>query len=237
MEERFADTLNELLVDTYRNVNKVEEAMLRSTSGLDLTISELHLIETVAQDGARGRTISQIAQRQELTLPSVTVAVNKGNTTAEAIRESGFFAAAVLTQDVPMDTISLFGFRSSREVDKFAQVSYGVDENGAPYLNEGVNARFACQVLECWDVGTHLLFLAEVTDCEVLSSAPSMTYAYYHTVKKGLTPPKASSYQKAQPKASGWRCAVCDYIYEGEELPADFVCPVCKQPASVFEKI
>ena len=77
MEERFADTLNELLVDTYRNVNKVEEAMLRSTSGLDLTIGELHLIETVAQDGARGRTISQIAQRQELTLPSVTVAVNK----------------------------------------------------------------------------------------------------------------------------------------------------------------
>ena len=167
----------------------------------------------------------------------VTVAVNKGNTTAEAIREPGFFAAAVLTQDVPMDTISPFGFRSSREVDKFAQVSYGVDENGAPYLNEGVNARFACQVLECWDVGTHLLFLAEVTDCEVLSSAPSMTYAYYHTVKKGLTPPKASSYQKAQPKASGWRCTVCGYIYEGEELPADFVCPVCKQPASVFEKI
>ena len=76
-----------------------------------------------------------------------------------------------------------------------------------------------------------------MTDCEVLSSAPSMTYAYYHTVKKGLTPPKASSYQKAQPKASGWRCTVCGYIYEGEELPADFVCPVCKQPASVFEKI
>lgn len=75
--EQFADTLNELLIDTYRNVNKVEESMLRSTSGLDLTIGELHMIETVAQDRARGRTISEIAQRQELSLPSVTVAVNK----------------------------------------------------------------------------------------------------------------------------------------------------------------
>ena len=65
-----------------------------------------------------------------------------------------------------------------------------------------------------------------------------MTYAFYHTVRKGLTPPKASSYQKTQPKSTGgWRCTVCGYIYEGEELPADFVCPVCKQPASVFEKI
>lgn len=168
----------------------------------------------------------------------VTVAVNKGNATAEAIRNAGYFAASVLTEDIPMDTISLFGFRSSREVDKFAQVSYGVDDHGTPYLNEGVNARFACKVLECWDVGTHLLFLAEVTDCEVLSSARSMTYAFYHTVRKGLTPPKASSYQKTQPKSTGgWRCTVCGYIYEGEDLPADFVCPVCKQPASVFEKI
>ncbi len=90
----------------------------------------------------------------------VTVAVNKGNATAEAIRNAGYFAASVLTEDIPMDTISLFGFRSSREVDKFAQVSYGVDDHGTPYLNEGVNARFACKVLECWGGGRprHALF-------------------------------------------------------------------------------
>lgn len=167
----------------------------------------------------------------------VTVAVNKENATAQAIQNTGFFAASVLTEDVPMDVISLFGFRTSREVDKFSEVPYQIDDHGVPYLCEGTNARFACKVLECWDVGTHLLFLAEVTDCEVLGTGHSMSYAYYHTVKKGLTPPKASSYQKSTPKTTGWRCTICGYIYEGEELPPDFVCPVCKQPASVFEKI
>ncbi len=102
----------------------------------------------------------------------VTVAVNKGQHHGRGHSGVGLFAAAVLT-DVPMDTISLFGFRSSREVDKFAQVSYGVDENGAPYLNEGVNARFACKGAGVLGRGHAPAVLAEVTDCEVLSSAPA----------------------------------------------------------------
>ena len=168
----------------------------------------------------------------------VTVAVNKGNATADAIRRTGYFAAAVLTQDASLDLIGRFGFRSSRDEDKFDGVAYETDEHGTPYLTQDTNARFACKVVACHDVGTHWLFVAQVTQTQVLSGAPSMTYGYYHTVKKGLTPPKASSYQApAAAKAAGWRCTVCGYIYEGEELPADFVCPVCGQPASVFEKL
>ena len=165
------------------------------------------------------------------------VAINKENATTDAVLASGRFEAAVLCETAPMELIGTFGFKTSREVDKFAPFQTARDAHGVPYVTQDVAARFGCKVVDTLDAGTHMLIIGLVEEAEVLNTAAPMTYAYYHTVKKGLTPPKASSYQKAQPKASGWRCTVCGYIYEGEELPADFVCPVCKQPASVFEKI
>ena len=87
------------------------------------------------------------------------------------------------------------------------------------------------------DLGTHILFVARVDDWAVLDDVPQMTYDYYHAVKKGLTPPKASSYRPPEEKVTGWRCTVCGYIYEGETLPANYKCPICGQGAEVFEKI
>lgn len=138
-----------------------------------------------------------------------------------------------------MELIGRFGFRSSKDEDKFEGLK-AVEFKALPCPAEHVNAVLVCRVKETVDAGSHLLFIAEVEDAETLSKEPSMTYAYYHQVKNGLTPPKASSYQAAAPAPAAvtrWQCSVCGYIYEGEELPAGFTCPVCKQGAEVFKKL
>ncbi len=202
----------------------------------------LYIVST--QDGGQDvgcivNTVTQVTN----TPNQLMVAINKENYTCGAVRRAGVFAVTVLTEDVSSEIIGRFGFKSSAEINKFDGIDYALDANGSPYPMEGVNAHFACQVRQELDVGTHMLFVGEVVDCSILSAAPSMTYAFYHKVKKGLTPPKASSYQAAAPEApaaapaSGakqWRCSVCGYIYEGDTLPDDYKCPVCGQPASVF---
>lgn len=166
------------------------------------------------------------------------VAINKENATTAAVLASGRFEAAVLCETAPMELIGTFGFKTSREVDKFAPFQTARDAHGVPYVTQDVAARFGCKVVDTLDAGTHMLIIGLVEEAEVLNTAASMTYAYYHRVKNGLTPPKASSYQAQQEKKpGGWRCKVCGYIYEGETLPADYKCPICGQPASVFEKL
>ena len=104
-----------------------------------------------------------------------------------------------------------------------------------PYVAEQTVARFSCKVIDEVDLGTHILFVGEVLSAERLSDEEPMTYAYYHKVKKGVTPPKASSYQ---PKAvKGWRCKVCGYVLESDTIPDDFVCPICGQGREQFEQI
>ena len=152
------------------------------------------------------------------------------------IQESGVFAAMALTKSADMDLIGKFGFQSSRDVDKFEGIACKTDGNGVKYITGPVAARFACKVIDTMDAGTHLIFLADVQEAEVLSDDEVMTYTYYHEVRKGTTPPKASSFQK-EPQVQGWRCKVCGYVYEGETLPPDFVCPICKKGAEFFEKI
>ena len=166
------------------------------------------------------------------------VAINKENATTDAVLASGRFEAAVLCETAPMELIGTFGFKTSREVDKFAPFQTARDAHGVPYVTQDVAARFGCKVVDTLDAGTHMLIIGLVEEAEVLNTAAPMTYAYYHRVKNGLTPPKASSYQAQQEKKpGGWRCKVCGYIYEGETLPADYKCPICGQPASVFEKL
>jgi rubredoxin len=151
-----------------------------------------------------------------------------------------------------MELIGLFGFQTSRDIDKFADVSFGCDGHGMPFVTEQAVARFAIKVRETLDVGTHLLFVGDVIEADVLSSEAPMTYAYYHQVKGGKTPPKASSYNADEaaeksaaptpaisPDASGktaWRCKICGHVVEVDELPDDYVCPVCKKGKEFFER-
>ena len=198
----------------------------------------LYVITTV--DGGRGvgcvvNTVTQVTAEPV----QVMVAINKENFTAGAVQRAGRFAESVLAESAPMELIGRFGFRSSRDEDKFEGLK-AVEFKALPCPAEHVNAVLVCRVKETVDAGSHLLFIAEVEDAETLSKEPSMTYAYYHQVKKGGTPKEAPSYQgeeKGQPAQKGWRCKICGYVFEGEALPPDFVCPICKKGPEYMEPL
>ncbi len=162
----------------------------------------------------------------------LSIAVNKSNYTHDLILSSGIFNISVLSEDASFSVFQHFGFQSGREVEKFKDyAACKRSENGLYYITEGTNAYLSAHVEQAVDLGTHTMFIARVTDMQLLSSAPSATYTYYQSHVK----PKPEAAQK-EGKTS-WRCTVCGYVYEGEELPDDFICPLCKHPASDFERI
>ena len=162
----------------------------------------------------------------------ISIAVNKQNLTHDMVRDTGVFTVSILSEKASFDLFKRFGFQSGRDVNKFdGYTACKRDENGLLYVTEGANAYISGKVIETVDLGSHTMFIATMTNMEVLDSAPSATYAYYHA---SIKPQPAA--QPPQEKAA-WRCTVCGYVYEGDELPADFVCPLCKHPASDFEKI
>ena len=124
----------------------------------------------------------------------VEVVVNKQNHTEGVIERAGHFALTAITQEADMPYIGRFGFRTSRDFDKFDGVTVERTILGDPYTPDNAVAVLACEVVGTLDVGTHMIFVGEVKDAAVLSDDPHMTYGYYHTVLKGKTPPKASAY-------------------------------------------
>ena len=171
-------------------------------------------------------TLSQIT-----TSPNrISVSVNKADYTHDMIMRTGEFNVSILTEEAPFEVFTHFGFQSGRDVDKFAgDADFMRAENGILYIPEYTNAYISGKVCQTVDMGTHTIFIADAVDAKALSGGESMTYAYY---QKNVKPkPEAST------KVKGWRCRVCGYIYEGEELPPDFVCPICKHGADDFEKI
>ena len=162
----------------------------------------------------------------------ISITVNKDNLTHDMILRSGAFNLSVLSEKAGFEVFRHFGFQSGRTVDKFeGYTACKRCANGLSYLTEGTNAFFSARVEQTIDLGTHTLFIASVEDMEVLSADPSATYAYYQASIK----PKPE--QKGSQEKTVWRCTVCGYVYEGEELPSDFVCPLCRHPASDFEKV
>ncbi len=161
----------------------------------------------------------------------ITVAVNKANKTHDMILASGEFNVSILTTSASFEIFKYFGFRSGKDVNKFDGYSDAKrSSNGIYYVTDSTNAYISAKVISATDLGSHTLFLADVTDCEVLSEIPSATYDYYHKYIK----PKPEVKKTAKVY---YRCKICGYIYEGDELPADFICPLCKHPASDFERV
>lgn len=167
---------------------------------------------------------------QVTTAPNrISLAVNKTNLTHDMIAHTGLFNVSILSEEAPFSTFTRFGFQSGRAADKFDGFGeVARSENGLYYLTSGSNAFLSAKVFQSIDLGTHTLFLADVTEEAVLNEVPSMTYAYYHAKVKP---------QPEKPKKTVWRCKICGYEYEGEELPADFTCPWCKHGPEDFEKI
>ncbi|MDO4479023.1 MAG: flavin reductase [Lachnospiraceae bacterium] len=166
----------------------------------------------------------------------VSVCVNKANYTHDMIMRTGLFTVSIIGQDATFDLFKHFGFATGREVDKFADFADAARaENGLLYVTKGTNAYISVKVTQTVDLGSHSMFVGEVTDMEVLSDVPSATYEYYMANIKPKKPAPAPA-----PEAGGktvWVCKICNYEYEGEELPPDYICPLCKHPAEDFEKV
>ena len=189
------------------------------------------LFVLTARDGAKdnGCIINTAAQLTD-TPKRISIAVNKANYTHDMIRRTGVFNLSMLSTDAPFGLFQHYGFQSGRDVDKFADVKgMARATNGVYYLPYSTNAFVSGKVTQEIDLGTHMLFIADVTEARVLSNAPSMTYSFYFANVK----PKPA----ALTKQTGWVCKICGYVYEGETLPADFICPLCKHGAEDFEKL
>lgn len=162
----------------------------------------------------------------------VAISVINKNYTCDLIKESKQFALTMLDKTVSFDTIKRFGFQSGRDVDKFADFVPQLDDMGNPYIAWQSCAVISCKVLSETDLGSHTLFIAEIVDAKVLSDNLPLTYADYQSDVK----PKPQKVDKEK-KIVGWKCKICGYVYEGETLPADYICPLCGHDASDFEPI
>lgn len=158
----------------------------------------------------------------------LTIAVSKENYTTNIIKETNKFNVSILTKKTPFSTIENFGFKSSKDTDKFKNTNYKKSKNNVAYLTDNTNAFLSFKVISYKEVGTHILFLADLVESEVLSEESSLTYEYYH---KNIKPaPKKTD-------VKGYRCRICGFIYEGEPLPDGYICPICKHGVEAFDKI
>jgi len=194
-----------------------------------------------AREGQKDNACIINTLAQVTSMPArVTICVNKQNYTHEMIQRTGVFNASILSEKAKFLTFQRFGFQSGRVSEKF----YGTEgqaersANGLYFWKDGTNAWLSGKVINSIDLGTHTLFVADVTDAQILDPATeSATYAFYQKHIKPAPPKKEE--KPATPGKYRFRCKVCGYVYESdsETLPADFVCPLCKHGAADFERI
>lgn len=202
-------------------------AMFKLTYGLFVLTAR----EGDKDNGCIINTVTQITE----TPNRVTIAVNRQNYTHDMIKRTGIFNVSILSTDVPFEIFKHFGFQSGKNVDKFADFKDAErSDNGLFYLPKVSNAMISAKVIDVKEFETHTLFIADVTDCRILSDAPSVTYAYYF---EHIKPKPQAAPASTEKKTNRWVCRICGFIYEGDELPEDYVCPICKHPAADFEKM
>jgi len=215
----------------------------------------LYIITSIKGDRINGQianTLFQVTSEP----PTIAVCINKGNLTHEFIHSSHVFAVSILSQDTPMSFIGNFGFKSGRDIDKFTQVNHKAGKTGSPIVLDHTLAYLEAKVINEVDAGTHTIFVGDLVEAETLKVGEPMTYAYYHEVKRGTVPKTAPTYIKEEKKMvkemAKYKCSVCGYIYDPEkgdpdggikpgtpfeQIPDDWVCPVCGAAKSEFEKI
>ena len=204
-------------------------------------------------NGQIANTVMQVTSEP----PAIVVCINKNNLTHKYIEGSKVFSVSILSTETPMKFIGTFGFKSGRDIDKFKGVNYKIGTTGAPIVLDNAVAYIEARVKATIDAGTHTLFMGDIIDGEVLSDGKVMTYEYYHEVKKGIASKNAPHYVKEETSKEEvlgmekYRCTVCGYIYDPEkgdpdggiapgtpfeEIPDDWVCPICGAAKSDFEK-
>ena len=191
---------------------------------------------TANDDDKYNGCIINTASQVTATPKRVTFAVNKMNHTHYLVMRNKRCNLSILSESAPFSVFTRFGFSSGRDVNKFADYDkYEMAANGVPYVTEAANAMLSLHVVEMHDMGTHTLFVADVTEAKVLTGERSVTYQYYFDhIKPARKPAPAPA--AAEPAKEKWVCKICGYEHEGP-LPADFICPLCKHPAEDFEKV
>ena len=187
------------------------------------------LYVVTSHDGKKdnGLIVNTVTQVTD-TPKRIAVTINKANYSCEVIAKTKRLNISTLSQDAPFKLFEHFGFRSGRDTDKFADFDHVQrSANGLLFLDKYANGYISCQVISQMDLQTHMMFVCDVTQCVTLSDAETMTYSYY---QKNVKP-------KPETDKKGYVCKVCGYVYEGSELPEDFICPLCKHGVADFEPI
>lgn len=169
---------------------------------------------------------------------SIAISINHDNYTNKCIKESNKFSVSILNEESNPNIIGTFGFSSSKDVDKFNNFEHELIDS-VPVIKDS-NGYIVCEVTSILETETHTIFVGKVINMNKYNNINVMTYKYYHEVLKGSSPNKAPTYQEnvvEEIKGNRWKCMICGYIYEGEELPLDFTCPICGQRREAFEKV
>jgi flavin reductase (DIM6/NTAB) family NADH-FMN oxidoreductase RutF len=197
-----------------------QNAIFHITYGLYLLTAR----EDNKDNGCIINTVNQIANNPA----RISVSVNKLNLTHDMIKSTGEFNVSILTDNTPFEIFDRFGYNSGKDKDKFAEFTdRDVSANAVIFLTKYSNSFISGKVIESFDYGTHTLFIAEITEAEELSNEPSMTYQHYIDNVK----PKPQSLPDDK---NGFICKICGYFYEGDVLPDDIVCPLCKHGKDDF---
>ncbi len=199
---------------------------------LNYTIS---LVGSLLDGAYCGCAVNSLQQLTSSSPAKFAVTLNKYNMTQAAVAQTGAFSATIAAADCPHEIINLFGYKSCRAVDKFAEYETKTDENGCPYITDGMAVRMSFKVIDQIDLGSHVMFVAQVTEAVMLRDSSVLTVEAFTNAGKEV-PSNAPIFIQLD-EHYGYRCTVCGYIHKSDTLPDDFRCPVCKQPASKFEKL
>ena len=223
----------------------------------------LYVVSSCSEGRSNGQIVDAVAQ-VAAEPPQLAVSISRRNLTHELIERSGVFAVSVLEQSTPFAFIGLFGFRSGRDTDKLSQAEHRTGPTGCPVVTENAVATIEAKVVDSVDAGTHTVFVGEIVAAEKLSDGMPLTYTWYREHLKGKTPENAPSYDAALAAGAGagaarkgkstkmkrYVCTVCGYVYDPEngdpdngadpgtafeDLPDDWVCPVCGAEKDQFE--
>ena len=229
LNEESSEQLNRLVEELCREYLAQQDSTANKNDLSALFNIGYGLYVVTSNDGKKDNGLIVNTVTQVTNTPNrIAVTINKENYSHHVIKQTGKMNINCLTEEAPFQVFETFGFVSGRNVDKFADSEPLRSDNGLAFLPRYINSFMSLKVEQYIDLDTHGMFICSVTEARVISDKPSMTYTYYHENVK----PKPNTKGK-----NGYVCTICGYVYEGEELPEDFICPLCKHGASDFEEI
>ncbi len=227
------------------------KALFKITYGLYIISSK----RGEKMNGYIANTVFQVTSEP----PQIAIVCNKNNFTAKLIQESEVFSISVLQKETKPDLIGLFGYKCGKNTNKFEHINYAMGKTGAPIVLDDTISWFECEVVQNFDVGSHIIFIGRIINSDLLAEEKEpLTYSYYRNVKKGKAPKNAPTYikedvyEKVSTNKKRYKCLVCGHIYDPEEgdpesgiapgtafedLPDDWTCPVCGAKKENFEEI